>query len=132
MSNSELSGRKVEDLDLKIGQLELLQTTKASVSLSAAVNLTNPTNYSAFLPFADVNISWNRTLMGHATVEGVYLKPGRNLNIPLHAVWSPGQSGGEAGLQASRELISRYVSGKRMPTPRKRELTVQAIIQRLH
>ena len=131
MSTSALSGHETEDLDLKIGQLELLETTKSSISLSAAVNLTNPTNYTAFVPFADVNISWNRTLMGHATVKGVKLQPGRNKNIPIHAVWNPSLGGGEVGLQMSRELISCYVSGKRTPTPRKLGLTVQATIRRL-
>ena len=115
ISLSAMSNHHFEDLGLQIGQLALSQTTKSSVSLTAMVSFTNPTNYSASLPYADVNLSWNHTLLGHATVKDIDIHPGRNTNVGLQAVWNPQHQSGSTGVECSRELISRYVSGEKLP-----------------
>ena len=108
MSSSALVGHDIGDLDLKIGNLELTDTTDSSLSLVVTVNLTNPTNYSAFIPYADVNLSWNRSFLGHASAKGLQVVPGRNENLTVCAIWEPEPGDGA-------ELLSRYVSGKSVP-----------------
>ena len=75
------------------------------------MNLTNPTNYSATVPFVDINILANNTLLGHATVKNLYVGPGNNTNIPVTAVWDPSTLGGKKGAAVGREFLSQYISG---------------------
>ena len=96
----------------KVGSLRLLETSKSSVTLSLLVNLTNPTNYSATVPFVDIQIMVNKTLVGHASTEAVEVGPGLNENIPVMTEWNPLGLGGYNGTAAGKELISRYISGE--------------------
>jgi hypothetical protein len=75
------------------------------------VNLTNPTNYSATVPYVDINILNNNTLLGHATVKDLYIGPGNNTNIPVTAFWDPATLSGKQGAAVGREFLSQYISG---------------------
>lgn len=75
------------------------------------MNLTNPTNYSATVPYADINILTNDTLLGHATVRDLYIGPGNNTNIPVTAVWDPLTLSGKPSAAVGREFLSQYISG---------------------
>ena len=99
------------DLEPTIGGLRILDTNATSLTLAALVNVTNPTEYSANVPYFDIDIAYNGTDLGHATVENVHVKEGRNINIPITAVWNPTGMGGIHGRIIGRELLSRYVSG---------------------
>lgn len=95
----------------KVGDLEILGTTKSSITFEAKVNITNPTEYSATVPFVNVNMLVNDTVLGHATAENVSVVPGPNYDIPVLAVWNPSEKGGRTGFHVGEELLSQYVSG---------------------
>ncbi|KAL9611368.1 MAG: hypothetical protein Q9167_003987 [Letrouitia subvulpina] len=95
----------------KVGDLEILGTTKSSVTFEAKVNITNPTEYSATVPFVNIHMLVNDTILGHATAENISVVPGPNCNIPVIAVWNPSKKGGRTGFRIGEELLSQYVSG---------------------
>lgn len=99
------------ELEPTIGGLRILDTNATSVTLAALVNITNPTEYSAKVPYFDIDIAYNGTDLGHATVKDVHVKEGRNFNIPITAVWNPTAMSGTHGRKIGRELLSQYVSG---------------------
>lgn len=111
MGFSALSGHGLKDLSPQIGSLRLLETTQSSLLLELKANLTNPTNYSATVPYVDINIFCNDTLLGHTTVRDMQIIPGRNENITIQTMWDPLGQSGEAGKNMSRELVSQYISG---------------------
>ena len=96
----------------KVSSLDILSTTKSTVTLKAALNFTNPTSYSATVPFFSVNILNNQTVLGHATAENVSVVPGNNSNVEVTALWEPLAASGNKGAQIGRELISQYLSGR--------------------
>lgn len=49
--------------------------------------------------------------MGHGTVRSIDVKPGKNYNVPVMAVWDPVHDSGEAGRKVGVELLSQYLSG---------------------
>ena len=75
------------------------------------MNFTNPTPYSANVPFADVHLLVNETVIGHVTAEGISVGPGNNTNVPIRAVWEPERQSGDKGVAVGRELLSQYISG---------------------
>lgn len=75
------------------------------------VNFTNPTSYSATVPYTDVHIVVNDTVLGHGTVKDLAMVPGNNTNVQLTAVWSPGAIDGSKGAAVGRELLSQFISG---------------------
>lgn len=91
--------------------MNIIDTTETSLTIAALVNLTNPTNYSATVPYVDINILNNNTLLGHATIKDLYIGPGNNTNIPVVAHWDPATLGGKPGAAVGREFLSQYISG---------------------
>lgn len=102
---------KLGSLSPKVGNLSILETSKTSITLGASVNLTNPTKYSATVPYFNINILVNDTVLGQATATDVVISPGNNTNIPVTAVWDPFTNGGEEGKDIGREMLSQYISG---------------------
>ncbi|KAK4977513.1 hypothetical protein LTR66_010658 [Elasticomyces elasticus] len=95
----------------KIRNFNILETGKGCLVFSAEVNFTNPTLYSATVPFVDVILFTNETALGHATARDVTIVPGVNEGILVTAVWDPLAAGGEAALPISRDFLSQYISG---------------------
>ena len=98
-------------LGIQVGNLRILDTTADTLSLYALVNFTNPTNYSAHVPYVDIHILNNGTKLGHAFAKDVDVVPGNNTNVIIQAVWEPLASG-DQGKAQGRELLSQYISGK--------------------
>lgn len=96
----------------KFGNLKILDTGPSSIKFQAEVNFTNPTNYSATVPYANVNIQVNDTTMGHVTAENLTVVPGNNTGLLVEALWDPLTMGGEKGRIVGRDLLSQYLSGK--------------------
>ena len=111
MGFSALSGHGFNSFGLKVGSLRLIDTTASSVLLEVYANITNPTNYSATVPFVDIQILVNNTVVGNATTQSIYIEPGRNINIPVLARWNPLRSGSEKGAVIGKNFISQYISG---------------------
>ncbi|KAL8673502.1 MAG: hypothetical protein Q9168_002108 [Polycauliona sp. 1 TL-2023] len=95
----------------EVGALEILETSKTALTIRAKVNVTNPTEYSATVPFIDINISVNDTVLGHATARDVAVVPGLNHDLAVVAVWEPSRESGKKGAHIGRELLSQYISG---------------------
>jgi len=96
----------------KVGSLQILDTGKSSLTIHALVNFTNPTEYSAVVPYIDIHILTNGTLLAHATARGLSVGPGVNTNLPVTAVWDPLSMSGEDGRAVGIEFLSQYISGE--------------------
>ncbi|RDW60788.1 hypothetical protein BP6252_12171 [Coleophoma cylindrospora] len=105
------TGEDFSKLKPKVGDLAILDTGKTSLDLEANVNFTNPTEYTAHVPFINIHILHNGSIIGEATARDVDVVAGDNTNIIVQATWDPTRLGGEKGRNISRELISQYVSG---------------------
>ncbi|KAI9850076.1 MAG: hypothetical protein M1838_006088 [Thelocarpon superellum] len=95
----------------RIGSLKILGTSTKSISIQAKLNFTNPTDYSAHVPYVSVNILKNGTVLGQATAEGVTVLPGQNEDLLVQATWDPLVRSGKEGQLIGRELVSQYISG---------------------
>jgi len=95
----------------EVGNLQILDTNPDGLIVQAEVNFTNPTQYSATVPYVDIKVLTNNTLLGHATAKNVSVVPGTNRGILVQAVWEPSVAGGKQGLSVGRELLSQYISG---------------------
>ncbi|CAK7203223.1 hypothetical protein SEUCBS139899_005954 [Sporothrix eucalyptigena] len=69
------------DLSPQIGNIEILDTTPTSITLEALVNITNPTEYTAHIPFISIHILCNETIIGLARAENLDVKAGNNTNL---------------------------------------------------
>lgn len=94
-----------------ISDLQILSTTPSSLTLSALINMTNPTPYGATIPYIDLHILSNGSLLAHTTAKDLRIHPGTNSHLLVKAVWDPLSLSGKAAQSASRELLSRYLSG---------------------
>ena len=106
-----ISGGHLAGFLPKIGSLEILDTTASTLTIHATLNITNPTLYSATVPYVNINLLNNGTILGHATAENISIVPGLNHNIPVIALWDPMTPSGEKGRRVGRELLSQYISG---------------------
>ncbi|KAI0131270.1 hypothetical protein F4814DRAFT_405442 [Daldinia grandis] len=100
----------VGSIEPKVGSLRILDTTSDSITLQALVNVTNPTLYTAYIPYANIHVLSNGSIIGSATVEDLNIDKGPNSNILVTAKWNP-PMGGAHGRKVGRELISQYLSG---------------------
>ena len=110
-SPSPAIGGNMTTFSPQVGALEILDTEKGSLTIGAKVNLTNPTEYAATVPFIDINISVNDTVLGHATAREVSVVPGPNHDLAVVAVWNPASHSGKRGAHVGSELLSQYISG---------------------
>ncbi|MCJ1475236.1 hypothetical protein MMC13_003898 [Lambiella insularis] len=106
-----LSGNGNESFAPQVGDLRILDTTRSTFLIEARVNMTNPTNYSATVPYVNINMLNNDTVLGFAVARNVRVVPGQNNNIPITATWDPAGHGGQLGLDIGKELLSQYISG---------------------
>ncbi|KXX81205.1 hypothetical protein MMYC01_201399 [Madurella mycetomatis] len=95
----------------KVGDIEITGTTSTSISFKASVNITNPTPYSAHIPFISIHVQSNGTTVGEARAENLAIAPGNNTGLAVSATWNPLLMGGEKGAQHGRNLLSQYLSG---------------------
>lgn len=96
-------------LSPEIGALNILSTSPTSLTLSAKINLTNPTEYSAAVPYIDVYLLANDTIIGNATATNVNFETGFNRDLSVTALWNPQDR------EVGRELLSKYISGMSAP-----------------
>ncbi|KAI1639368.1 hypothetical protein F4809DRAFT_595936 [Biscogniauxia mediterranea] len=97
-------------IDPQVGSLKVLDTSADSVTIQAVVNITNPTPYTAHIPFINVHVLKNGSIVGDATVENVDITKGLNTDVVVTAKWNPSMGGTEAR-RIGRDLISQYISG---------------------
>ncbi|KAF7913110.1 uncharacterized protein EAE98_011661 [Botrytis deweyae] len=105
------TGGDLHQLNLKVGDLKIFNTGRTSINLQAKINFTNPTEYTARIPYVNIHILNNGSIIGDATVRDIRVSRGNNTNVLVEATWDPMTFGGEKGRKIGRELISQYVSG---------------------
>jgi hypothetical protein len=84
-----IGGGGFGSLSPKLGNLKILDTDTTSLTLQAQVNFTNPTKYSATVPYFNINILVNGTILGQATATDVAVIPGNNTNVLLRQSMTP-------------------------------------------
>ncbi|KAM7218785.1 hypothetical protein V8F06_005799 [Rhypophila decipiens] len=99
-----------DTLEPQASDIEVVETDPTSVLIRASVNITNPTPYSAHIPFISVHVLCNGTVLGEVTAKNLNLTTGNNTNLVVTALWKP-SLGGPVGSQNGRDLISQYLSG---------------------
>jgi hypothetical protein len=99
------------DLKPTVGDLRVLRTGKTSLNLQAGINFTNPTEYTALVPYFNIHILNNGSVIGDATAKNVNVTTGNNTNVLVDATWDPSNFGGEEAAKIGRELLSQYISG---------------------
>lgn len=88
-----------------------MNTGKTSLGLQARINFTNPTEYTANVPYINIHILNNGSVIGDATARNVSVIAGNNTDVLVEATWDPAKFGGEKGRKIGRELLSQYISG---------------------
>ena len=99
----------------KVGNLSILETTRTSMKIGVNVNVTNPSNYSATIPYFSINVLVNGTVLGQVVVEGMNVHPGNNTNLAATTLWDPYANSGAKGKEVGRQLLSQYISGTLLP-----------------
>ncbi|KAJ5896121.1 uncharacterized protein N7473_005520 [Penicillium subrubescens] len=108
------AGNSIGQINPTIASMELGDTTETSLDVSVRMNFTNPTNYSATIPFFDVEMLFNDTAIAHVFARNLSVVPGNNTNVSIQMTWDPFSNGGEAGVEAGRKFVSSYISGAHM------------------
>ncbi|KAF1358264.1 hypothetical protein EJ07DRAFT_124434 [Lizonia empirigonia] len=101
----------MERLNLKVGDMAIVDTSPTSITLQMNSNFTNPTNYTATIPYFNINVLVNGTLIGSATVENSTVHPGNNSGTVVTVLWDPYTFGGVKGKEVGREWLSQFISG---------------------
>lgn len=100
-------------LNPRVVSLQLGTTTESSLLVSTKLNFTNPTEYSATIPFVDTLMLYNGTAIAHIIAHNISVVPGNNTNVSVDFAWNPLEFGGMEGVEAGRALLSSYISGTR-------------------
>ena len=87
------------------------------MTMQVHVNFTNPTNYSATVPYFSLNIINNGSVLGQALAKDLKVHPGDNTDLVMTAVWDPYTNGGSKGKAIGAELLSQYISGTHLQLP---------------
>ncbi|CAN9375639.1 unnamed protein product [Alternaria alternata] len=98
-------------INVQVGNLSITDTSPTSLTITALVNFTNPSKYSATVPYFNINILANGSHIGSATVKDMEVSPGNNTNKLASVLWDPYTYGGEKGKKIGAELLSQYISG---------------------
>ncbi|KAJ4988206.1 pre-rRNA processing protein [Stagonosporopsis vannaccii] len=101
----------MERLNLKVGDMAIVDTSPTSITLQMKSNFTNPTNYTATIPYFNINVLVNGTLIGSATVENSTVRPGNNSGTVVTVLWDPYNYGGAKGKEVGAEWLSQFISG---------------------
>ncbi|KAG9239579.1 hypothetical protein BJ875DRAFT_538571 [Amylocarpus encephaloides] len=105
------TGGGFSKLEPQVGDLRILSTSQTSMQFEAHVNYTNPTEYTAFVPFVNIHVLNNGSVLGDATAQNVTVVKGNNTGIIVRASWDPTKLGGPKAQEIGRELLSQYISG---------------------
>jgi hypothetical protein len=76
------------------------------------VNITNPTPYTAVVPYFNIHILHKGETLGEAIATDIDFGLGNNTNILVRSTWDPIRFGGKKAHEVGRKLLSDYVSGK--------------------
>lgn len=109
---ADLPGKTFDELKPQVGEIRILNTSDTGVHLQATINMTNPTPYTARIPYLNIHILQKGQVLGEAMIKDLDLKLGENTNLRVQATWDPISFGGKKAHKVGRDLLSKYVSGK--------------------
>lgn len=93
-------------------EIRVLNTSETGMHMQALVNVTNPTLYTASIPYVNAHVFSHGHRIGEVTAENLDVKVGNNTNILVTAIWDPSTFGGDLARAAGQRLLSDYLSGK--------------------
>ncbi|PNY28478.1 Uncharacterized protein TCAP_01579, partial [Tolypocladium capitatum] len=99
-------------LNPQVGDIRILNTSDTGVHLQTVVNLTNPTPYTATIPYINIHVMKQGHMIAEAVARNIYFQIGDNSDIIISVTWDPLAFGGEKGQAVGRRLLSEYLSGK--------------------
>ncbi|KAF3214304.1 hypothetical protein TWF191_009818 [Orbilia oligospora] len=100
----------LHDINPKPRDISIISSTKTSVRMSAKVTFTNPTNYTANIPYLNILFTKNGTILGNGTLVNAIVGLGEN-ELAVEAFWAPAD-GGEDARALGMALLGEYVSGE--------------------
>lgn len=95
----------------RLESIEVGHTTDSSMLVKTRMNVTNPTKYSASVPFADFLMLYNGTKVAHITALDIAVASKSDATVRVDIMWEPSK-GGQDGVEAGREFLSKCVSGE--------------------
>lgn len=98
------------NLSPHVSDVRIIRSSSKGIELEALVNITNPTDYTATIPYININIAKNGSILGSATATNLNITKGNNTNLFVTSAWSP-SAAGEDGAKIGSELLSQYLSG---------------------
>ncbi|KAF8418538.1 hypothetical protein EV426DRAFT_568186 [Tirmania nivea] len=104
----------IPDFAPKANFMEVLTTTKESMTLQIGLLVENPTEYSAHIPYLAVHLEKDEFIIGNASISNTNITPGNN-SIIVKATYAPvgeGRDGTKHAIEKGLELLGEYVSGK--------------------
>ncbi len=107
-----LPGDLIGNIKPRVGNIWIRNTTATAVRLECAVNFTNPTQYTASVPYINLHIVSGDNILGNVTVQDLLVGQGNVTDVTVSASWDPAGLGGDTSREAGRKLISDYLSGK--------------------
>ncbi|KAK6351715.1 hypothetical protein TWF718_004862 [Orbilia javanica] len=99
----------LDDINPKPKDIMIFSSTKNSVRMGAKVTFTNPTNYTAIIPYLNILFTKNGTILGNGTLVNAAIGKGEN-QVTVEAFWAPAD-GGEEARTMGMALLGEYVSG---------------------
>lgn len=108
----DVPGDTLAGLNPQVGELHILNTSSTGLHIQASVNVTNPTPYTASIPYANIHILEDEHLIGEVVTKNLHFQSGQNTNILVEATWDPQSFGGDEAHDVGRRLLSDYFSGK--------------------
>ena len=104
----------IPDFAPEATSMEILTTTKESMTLQIGLIVENPTEYSAHIPYLAVQLENNGSIIGNASILNTNITPGNN-SIIVKATYAPigkGRDGAKHAIEKGLELLGEYASGK--------------------
>lgn len=110
-TGAALPGNTFGSIRPQVGDVRILSTSSSSMTIEAVVNITNPTPYTATVPYVNIHIVKDGFILGTATAKNMKVVRGNNTNLVVTANWDP-TAGGEGGRKIASDMISEYLSGR--------------------
>ncbi|KAK6535125.1 hypothetical protein TWF694_001607 [Orbilia ellipsospora] len=100
----------LDKINPRPNEISIISSTSTSVKLGANVTFNNPTNYTARIPYANIQFTKNETVLGNGTIRDITIGLKENTAV-LEAFWAPAD-GGDLAWATGAALLGDYISGK--------------------
>ncbi|ODQ52900.1 hypothetical protein SAICODRAFT_71330 [Saitoella complicata NRRL Y-17804] len=105
-----MNGLPMSEFEPKFEGMKLMGTTHSSITFGADARMNNTTPYGGVIPYMNVHLIYNGSVIGDATVRDLKVRAGEPFVAHGQAVFDPGHYGGKTAKEAGAKFISAYVS----------------------